>query len=99
MVTDSNVGLLLYGERVLSGLRNNSGFKTCIITVPAGEKSESVEMLVKLYNEMLEFGLTRTDLIIALGGGVVGDLYGLRSGKPLAGNTLCSNPHHAAGTG
>ena len=83
VVTDSNVGPL-YGERVLSSL-NNSGFKTCLITVPAGEKSKSVEILVKLYNEMLEFGLTRTDLIIALGGGVVGDLTGYAAASLLRG--------------
>ncbi len=83
VVTDSNVGPL-YADRTLESL-SKSGFETRLITVPAGEKSKSQEFLTKLYDEMLDFRLTRTDLIIALGGGVVGDLTGYAAASLLRG--------------
>ncbi|HIV86417.1 MAG TPA: 3-dehydroquinate synthase [Candidatus Monoglobus merdigallinarum] len=83
VVTDTNVEPLYSGE-VLKSL-DKSGYKTKLITVPAGEKSKSVDMLNMLYNDMLDFGLTRTDLIIALGGGVVGDLTGYCAASLLRG--------------
>lgn len=83
VVTDSNVGPL-YAEKVIKSMQS-SGFETVLITVPAGEKSKSAEMLMKLYDEMLEFKLTRTDLIVALGGGVVGDLTGYAAASLLRG--------------
>lgn len=83
VVTDSNVGPL-YADRTLESLKG-SGFETWLITVPAGEKSKSQEFLSRLYDEMLDFRLTRTDLIIALGGGVVGDLTGYAAASLLRG--------------
>lgn len=83
VVTDSNVGPL-YADTVLGSL-DAAGFKTCLITVPAGEKSKCSDCLLKLYDEMLAFGLTRSDLIIALGGGVVGDLTGYAAASLLRG--------------
>jgi len=63
----------------------SSKFDAYVITVPAGESSKSVEMLTYLYSEMLSLGITRTDLIIALGGGVVGDLTGFCASTLLRG--------------
>lgn len=83
VVTDSNVGSL-YGERLLNSLQH-CGFTASVITVPAGESSKSVEQLTYLYGEMLRFGITRTDLIVALGGGVVGDLTGFCASTLLRG--------------
>ena len=83
VVTDSNVAPL-YSEIVVSSLAQ-SGFETKLITVPAGEKSKSADCLMNLYNEMLDFKLTRTDLIIALGGGVIGDLTGYAAATLLRG--------------
>ncbi len=83
VVTDRNVAPL-YGERVLKSLEK-SGFVPHIITVPAGEGSKSMEMLEQLYTKMLDMGMTRTDLIVALGGGVVGDLTGFCSATLLRG--------------
>ncbi len=83
VVTDSNVAPL-YLERVITSL-TGCGYDAVSITVPAGETSKSVEMLSLLYGEMLDFGITRTDLIIALGGGVVGDLTGLCAATLLRG--------------
>lgn len=83
VVTDSSVGPL-YGERVLSSLRG-AGFTAELVTVPAGEKSKSVPMLEKLYDAFMALGLTRTDAVVALGGGVVGDLAGFAASTILRG--------------
>ena len=47
-----------------------------IITVPQGEASKSFKILESVLKQMLEFGMGRSDLVIAVGGGVVGDLAG-----------------------
>ncbi len=83
VITDSNVGPL-YGDRLLQSLEK-SGFKPFMMTVPAGEGSKSISMLEFLYGELLKNGITRTDLIIALGGGVVGDLTGFCAATLLRG--------------
>ncbi len=83
IVTDSNVEPL-YADKLTDSLEK-SGFETNIITVQAGEESKSIDVLDKLYCEMLDFGMTRTDLIVALGGGVVGDLTGFAAATLLRG--------------
>ena len=47
-----------------------------IVTVKSGEGAKSPEVYASLLSEMLEFGLTRSDCAVAVGGGVVGDLTG-----------------------
>ena len=74
VVTDSTVGPL-YGQPVLDSL-TQAGFQPCLITVPAGESSKSLAVLEQVYDSLTGFGLTRTDAVAALGGGVVGDLAG-----------------------
>ncbi len=83
VVTDSTVGPL-YSKRLLNSLEQ-SGFTASVITVPAGEGSKSIQQLTYLYGEMLSLGITRTDLVIALGGGVVGDLTGFCASTLLRG--------------
>jgi len=83
VVTDSNVAPL-YLERVKVSLEQE-GFSVEGITVPAGESSKSLEMLGYLYDEMLSFGMSRTDAVVALGGGVVGDLAGFAAATVLRG--------------
>ena len=83
VVTDSNVAPL-YLDRVVHSLEG-AGFAVKGIVVPAGESSKSMEMLAFLYEEMLAFGLSRTDAVVALGGGVVGDLAGFAAATVLRG--------------
>lgn len=83
VVTDSHVGPL-YLARVRNSLEQ-AGFEVHAITVPAGESSKSMEMLALLYDRMLRFGLSRTDVVVALGGGVVGDLAGFAAATVLRG--------------
>ena len=56
-----------------------------IITVEQGEKSKSPETFNMLCREMLDFGITRTDCIIAVGGGMVGDLTGFAAASYMRG--------------
>ena len=83
VVTDSTVGPL-YGERLVKSMVA-AGYQAALIPVPAGEGSKTVPMLERLYNAFMDFGLTRTDAVVALGGGVVGDLAGFAAATILRG--------------
>ena len=83
VVTDTNVGPL-YGEAVRQSLEK-SGFRVALHTVPAGESSKNADQLSRLWEAMAHAGLTRTDAVIALGGGVVGDLAGFAAATILRG--------------
>lgn len=83
VVTDSTVGPL-YLNRIIPSLEN-AGFETAICEIPAGEASKCVEQLSRLWECMMDFGLTRTDAVVALGGGVVGDLAGFAAATILRG--------------
>jgi 3-dehydroquinate synthase len=74
LVTDSTVGPL-YAEQALESLRK-AGFSPHLITVPAGEPSKSFACLEEIVREMIRVGLDRKAFLIALGGGVIGDLAG-----------------------
>ena len=62
------------------------------VTVPHGEQSKRFDILPSLYKALLDFKLTRTDLIIALGGGVIGDLAGFVAATFLRGVKLVQIP-------
>jgi 3-dehydroquinate synthase len=72
IITDSNVGPI-YGSRALAGFAPGSAD---ILTVPAGELHKTREEWSRLTDDLLARGLGRDTTIIALGGGVIGDLAG-----------------------
>ncbi|CAN5534315.1 3-dehydroquinate synthase [soil metagenome] len=74
LITDSNVAPL-YAERVKESLENEN-IKTTQIVVSAGEKSKSFGQLEEVCEQMVAGGLDRNAFVVALGGGVVGDLSG-----------------------
>jgi 3-dehydroquinate synthase len=74
VITDSNVAPL-YLNRVVEPLRS-AGFSVGSTVVPAGETSKSLKQAEELITECLQFGLDRQSVVLALGGGVVGDLAG-----------------------
>lgn len=74
VLTDSNVGPL-YAETVLASLRA-AGYTASLITVPAGESSKSLSWTESVCGEMVRAGLDRKSFLVALGGGVIGDLGG-----------------------
>ena len=74
IITDENVDKY-YGDIVQKSLIDNN-FKVFKMAIKPGEESKSFHSLEDIYNKLLDFKLTRKDLIITLGGGVVGDLGG-----------------------
>jgi 3-dehydroquinate synthase len=75
IITDSKVKRL-YGNVFLRFLKKN-GIEGDIFSFPDGEKSKRLETIEKLAEEMVNKKFDRKDAIIALGGGVVGDIAGL----------------------
>lgn len=74
LVSDQNV-MNLYGEKITKILTDADYDYTTYI-IPPGEGSKSFEFLVKGYDLLLKEGFGRDNLLLALGGGVVGDLAG-----------------------
>ena len=83
IVTDSNVGPL-YGEQAAETLRQE-GFSVETFTFPAGEASKNPGTLLEVLTFFAKAELTRQDVVIALGGGVTGDLAGLAASLYLRG--------------
>ncbi len=83
IVTDSNVEPL-YASRLARSL-HGAGFRPAILEIPAGEQSKTPEVLAELWEQMADLGITRSDSVIALGGGVVGDLSGFAAATILRG--------------
>jgi 3-dehydroquinate synthase len=69
-----------------------NGCRPRTATVPAGENSKSAAVLTGLYSEALAAGLGRNDWVVAVGGGVVGDLAGMLAGTWLRGIRLLQVP-------
>jgi 3-dehydroquinate synthase len=82
VVTDEHVAEL-HGERILTIL--DAGLKPKLITIQAGEAYKNLETIQKLWNGFLEQGLDRKSTVIALGGGVVGDLAGFAAATYMRG--------------
>ncbi|MBN1056466.1 3-dehydroquinate synthase [Clostridium botulinum] len=83
ILTDENVNYH-YGDKVKDLLINN-GYDVKKMVLKPGEETKSFNTLPKIYNEFLDFKLTRSDLIITLGGGVIGDLGGFAASTFLRG--------------
>ncbi|MFD3156608.1 3-dehydroquinate synthase [Haloimpatiens sp. FM7330] len=90
VITDDNV-YRIYGDK-LKGILEKSGFLVSFIVIEHGEKSKSLSTLENVYNELLDFKITRSDLIITFGGGVVGDLGGFAASTFLRGTTFVQIP-------
>ncbi len=73
----------LYGEALLSGFENNE--KVQVLLIPDGEKAKSLQQVEALYTRLLEKKFERGVVIVALGGGVVGDLSGFVAATYLRG--------------
>ncbi|MDT8901797.1 3-dehydroquinate synthase [Anaeroselena agilis] len=83
VVTDAVVADL-YGERALAALRR-AGVRAGLAVIPPGEESKSLAAAEGLYTQAIEGGLDRRSPIIAVGGGVVGDLAGFVAATYLRG--------------
>jgi len=86
LISDANV-MAAHGERVAALLPNAT-----LLEVPAGEASKSLSVLGGLYDRMLGQGLDRGSLVVAFGGGVVGDLAGFAAATALRGVPVMQVP-------
>ena len=83
VVSDTNVAAL-YAERVLSSL-GAAGFETSSLAIPAGEEYKTLKTVSSIWRGCLEAGLDRKSTVLALGGGVVGDLGGFAAATYMRG--------------
>ncbi|MDY3711990.1 MAG: 3-dehydroquinate synthase [Agathobaculum sp.] len=87
IVTDSNVAPLY-----LARLESQLAFPVSHTIIPAGEEHKHLATVEDIYHDMLAAGITRKDLVVALGGGVVGDITGFAAATLLRGVSLCQIP-------
>lgn len=90
IITNSLVNSL-YGAKLLSALRRD-GFNSDLIEVPDGEKYKTLSTAKYLYDELLKRKADRTTTLIALGGGVIGDLTGFVAATYMRGLPLVHIP-------
>lgn len=90
VVTDENVAPL-YRDRARESLAA-AGFRVSDIVVPAGEDTKSVEVAGEIWEAMAQLSLGRDCAVVALGGGVVGDLAGFAASTYMRGVTLVQVP-------
>lgn len=90
IVSDSNV-YSLYGDIVAKSL-SKAGMEVINFVFPAGEESKNGNVYLNLVNYLAENQLTRTDCLIALGGGVVGDMTGFAAATFLRGISYIQVP-------
>ncbi|MBY3071866.1 3-dehydroquinate synthase [Rhizobium laguerreae] len=78
VITDENVAPL-YLKALVASL-DEAGIASAAVVLPAGEKTKSFEHLITACDKVLEARVERNDYVIALGGGVIGDLSGFAAG-------------------
>ena len=83
IISDDNV-FSLYGSKVEGALKG-AGFAVNLFVVPPGEETKSMDYAIKIYDFLVEHRMERDDIIIALGGGMVGDLAGFAAATFLRG--------------
>jgi 3-dehydroquinate synthase len=83
VITDENVKDI-YGQRMIEAF-SRVGMKAGLIAIPPGEEAKNSATLANLWNSLVEIGLDRNGIVVALGGGVVGDLAGFAAGTYLRG--------------
>jgi 3-dehydroquinate synthase len=74
IISDKNV-VLVFADRVNQSLAS-AGVNATLITIPAGEKSKTLEQAGAICDRMIAAGLDRQSFVIGLGGGVIGDISG-----------------------
>lgn len=90
IITDDVVDSI-YSEKVISSLEN-SGFRVVKYVFKNGETSKCSDNLNRIYSFLAENNITRSDCLIALGGGVVGDITGYAAATYLRGLSFIQIP-------
>src|SRR5438046_772309 len=83
VITDRNL-TAHYGEAAVQSLKA-SGFEPILITIPAGETAKNLKVVASCYDQLAGHRLERKSFVVALGGGVVGDLAGFVAATYLRG--------------
>lgn len=93
IVCDENVAPL-YGEPLLAAFRQAGNGYTCphMIAIPAGEDYKTLDSITKFWRSFLEAGLDRKSTIVALGGGVIGDMSGFAASTFMRGISWVNIP-------
>jgi 3-dehydroquinate synthase len=90
IITDTRINSI-YGSRLQHYLASES-FKTSVLEIQTGEEQKSLDSAVKLYTELTDIHAERTTPILALGGGVIGDLGGFVAATYMRGVPLVQIP-------
>jgi len=90
VVTNSTVAEH-YLEPTLASLRR-AGFDPATVQIPDGEEHKNLAWLTRIYDQLLEAGVERSGAVVALGGGVVGDLAGFAAATYLRGISCVQVP-------
>ncbi|MDE6019961.1 MAG: 3-dehydroquinate synthase [Ruminococcus sp.] len=90
IITDDIVDSL-YGDTVCRSI-SDAGFDTVKFVFPHGETSKCAATLIEIYDFLCENSITRTDCLVALGGGVVGDITGFAAATFLRGMDFVQIP-------
>jgi len=90
LVADENVAKF-YAEKVMTSL-GKAGFNPSLLTLPAGEAHKTLATVNQLWHGFLEAGLDRKSTVIALGGGVIGDLTGFAASTFMRGVSWVAVP-------
>lgn len=90
VITDTNVGKL-YADTVISSLKEN-GFDADLFVYEAGEKSKNLNTISQMYSRMADFNMSRKDIVVALGGGVCGDMAGFAASTYMRGINFVQIP-------
>jgi 3-dehydroquinate synthase len=91
LVVSNPVIFKYYGERAIASL-TNAGFQVSQCILPAGERYKTLASIQKIYDVALENRLERSSTIVALGGGVIGDMAGFAAATWLRGINLIQVP-------
>ena len=83
LITDSNVSPLYAGA--VSGALSDAGVSVTLVEFPAGEENKNLAAYGEILEELARAGITRSDLVTALGGGVAGDMGGFAAATFLRG--------------
>lgn len=90
-VVTNDVLAELYGETVLANL-HRAGRQAVLVRMPEGEQHKTLDTVRSLYTQFLDAGLDRHSPVVALGGGVVGDVAGFAAATYLRGVRLIQVP-------
>ena len=90
VVTNTTVAPLYLEE--LTGRIREAGFETATLILPDGEEYKTLAQVEKVYDAAVKERLERSSAMVALGGGVIGDLAGFAAASYLRGSILCRCP-------